>query len=310
MKFTAKWLALGMALLLCLSMLIGCGEKEPELPEDEPVGDEQQTEVPEVHSDTIECNNGTTTLRFVKNEDGAWTWKDDPTFPLDVSYVEPLALAIEKILLQDPIETSRTLEDLGLDSEESYITVINETGHKITWYLGGMNDAGCYYMRRADDANNAVYVSPPELCTLITRSIYDMMVLPQLPQISAGNVRTMTITAGETSKQLYKNSAGNWTHGVTNVHEKASLLTAQLEKLELDGCLDYSPSEGAAAICQLDPPAVVLTVDFVTAVGMDSTLILSIGARLNSGYCVNINDDPTIYRMDPELIDPIMAFLP
>ena len=38
------------------------------------------------------CSNGSTTLRFSREEDGHWLWADDKTFPLDESYALTLSL--------------------------------------------------------------------------------------------------------------------------------------------------------------------------------------------------------------------------
>jgi predicted small lipoprotein YifL len=302
-----------MALILCLTALWGCAEKEPKPVEPDDTQQQQQQQqqqvVPELLSDAIICSDGETTLRFEHNAQGQWQWKDDPEFPLDTTYVEELAATIDEMLIAQPIETDKKPDDLGLDSQKKYVTVVDDKGRKVTWYLGDKTDSGCYYMCLAGDETGSISLSPAALSQQISRSIYDMMILPHLQPIAPENIRSVTITAGEKTVTTVPNSSGVWVVGISSVNEIAQPMVQAISRMQIDFCLDFKPTSGAAAICGLDPAQATMTVEFVNAAGVDYSLSLAIGTKLNDGYCVMFPDDTTIYSIKADVIEPILAFI-
>lgn len=327
MKHMQKYTALFLALLLCLTALWGCGSKEPqdaETPDDsqqEQQGDQTQQDngdqtddedlqdVPELLSATIVCSDGETTLRFEKNEKDQWQWKDDPTFPLDTAYVDALAASIRQILAAQPVVTDKTPEELDLDSDEKYLSVTDEKGFQITWYLGKTDENGCYYLCVEGDESGTVWLAPAELTEQVSRSIYDMMLLPQFPAIPAERMHSITVTAGEKTVNTFPNSDGKWVVGISSVHEEVQPLLQALGNLQIITCVDYAPSEGAAEICGFNANSTRVELAYTTLNGADSTLVLTVGNKLTRGYCVTLGEEDTIYLMDAALIDPILAFI-
>lgn len=312
MKHVSKYLLLMLSLALSLCILWGCGEKAPAGQPDD--GQQQQQTTPDGGeaaqpaplSDMIECSNGSTTLRFIRAEDGNWAWKDDRDFPLDNAYARQLLHSVEEMLIAQPITTDKSLEDLGLDEEDKYVTASNEVGEQITWYLGDRDEAGHYYMRRADDETNAIYLSPVDLFAQINRSIYDMMLLPQLSSISLENICSVVIQRGEQQLEMFPDGQGGLTGTAADVQPLLDLLAHP----QLRSCFNFRPSKGAAAICGLDPADTVLTVKYLNLVQTETTFTLAIGDVRNDRYCVCVNDDTTIYLMDAAAAEVVLAFAP
>ena len=138
------------------------------------------------------CSNGSITLRF-SLEEGHWLWADDKTFPLDESYALALLETVQGIESLPPVTTAAQLADYGLDSPTKYVTVTDSQGASVTYRLGKESDGSVYVYREGAEAT--VY-AVPDLMSQIGRSIYDMMALPELPQLTAENVTSLTVTAG------------------------------------------------------------------------------------------------------------------
>lgn len=307
-----KYLALALALLLCLSVLWGCGKKDPQ---NEDGGQTPQTDDTDPEgedmatlSDTLECCDGERTLRFIRNEDGSWSWRDDADFPLDNTYVSDLLTTVSAMLEMTPVATDETPEDLGLDSEDKYVTASDQTGETVTWYLGDKNDEGRYYVRIGGDEDYTVYLAPAELTEQISRSIYDMMLLPQLPAITPDRIRSITVDTPDGTLRLRQDSEGRWFAGDANVTLKAEQFIATLAQPTLTACLDYKPSEGALPLCGLDPYAVRVTVGYLNTVDTEQDFILTVGSARGEYYCVTVGEDTTIYLMDADTVKPLLAF--
>ena len=145
----------------------------------------------------------------------------------------------------------------------------------------------------------------PDLLGQIGRSIYDMMALPELPQLTAENVQSLTVAAGDVSFTLTP-AEGAWTADGRDVTDQLADLTAWLGDMHLAACVDWRPSAGAAALCGLDKPAVTLTAAYTHA-GADRSLTLTVGGQRGAGYCVTVSDDDTIYLMSAEALAPLLT---
>ena len=192
------------ALLLALMLLAlaGCGKKEDHPQPEDPNVTQEEGAVP-VH---LVCSNGSITLRF-SLEEGHWLWADDKTFPLDESYALALLETVQGIESLPPVTTAAQLADYGLDSPTKYVTVTDSQGASVTYRLGKESDGSVYVYREGAEAT--VY-AVPDLMSQIGRSIYDMMALPELPQLTAENVTSLTVTAGERTLTLTP-AEGAWT---------------------------------------------------------------------------------------------------
>lgn len=183
------------ALLLALMLLAlaSCGKKEDHPQPEDPNVTQEEGAVP-VH---LVCSNGSITLRF-SLEEGHWLWADDKTFPLDESYALALLETVQGIESLPPVTTAAQLADYGLDSPTKYVTVTDSKGESVTYRLGSESDGSVYVYREGAEAT--VY-AVPDLLGQIGRSIYDMMALPELPQLTAeythnGVQHSFTLTVG------------------------------------------------------------------------------------------------------------------
>lgn len=287
------------ALLLALMLLAlaGCGKKEDHPQPEDPNVTREEGAVP-VH---LVCSNGSITLRF-SLEEGHWLWADDKTFPLDESYALALLETVQGIESLPPVTTAAQLADYGLDSPTKYVTVTDSQGASVTYRLGKESDGSVYVYREGAEAT--VY-AVPDLMSQISRSIYDMMALPELPQLTAENVTSLTVTAGERTLTLTP-AEGAWTADGRDVTDQLADLTAWLGDMHLAACVDWRPSAGAAALCGLEEPTVTLTAAYTHA-GADRSLTLTVGGQRGAGYCVTVSDDDTVYLMSAEALAPLLT---
>ena len=288
------------ALLLALMLLAlaGCGQKEqPTQPENPDVPQEE-----EAAPVRLVCSNGSTTLRFSREEDGHWLWADDKTFPLDESYALTLLETVQGIESLPPVTTAAQLADYGLESSVKYVTLTDSQDTSVTYRLGSESDGSVYVYREGAEAT--VY-AVPDLLGQIGRSIYDMMALPELPQLMAENVQSLTVAAGDVSFTLTP-AEGAWTADGWDVTDQLADLTAWLGDMHLAACVDWRPSAGAAALCGLDQPGAVLTAEY-THNGVQHSFTLTVGGQRGAGYCVTVSDDDTIYLMSAEALAPLLT---
>ena len=230
-----------MALLLTLTLLPtlgGCaGQQSPGTQPEDP-----DAEPEESYPVKIECRGGSTTLRFALDEEsGSWQWGDDRSFPLEQQLPLLLVEVLTGLEERMPLAKIGQLSDYGLDEPSRYIDLTDNLGQTRTYYLGDEGEDGVYLCR--EDMQAMIY-AVPNLRSQIDRSIYSMMQLPQLPQLTEENLRRVELSRG----------------GETVTLELTEELLRFLSNWELSACVDWKPSAGVAALCGLDEPQLVLTV--------------------------------------------------
>ncbi len=318
MKRLMKWAVFALLLVFCVSSLWGCGKSKKETPP--PDG---TTDVPDLDHDTGETvvqttvvpesvvfNSGDLTLRFVKNDQDKWVWKEDSTFPLQQSCVTDILTAAQEILASTPLDAAAAAGDHGFESSNDYLTVTNAKGGSTTFYLGNLTADGRYYVRCGTDTET-VYLSSPSLTQLLGRTIYDMAVLPELPALELKNLRSITVTDSDgKAVKVHADEGGKWVNenGVS-VTMKINAVEKALPALVIRSCVDYNPSSGAAAICGLQPAEATVTMEYANTVGTVNTLALAIGHARGDGYLVLVNEDTTIYQMDAAPVNALLAML-
>lgn len=304
-----KFFAFSLA-LACLGALFACSK--PTVPEDDTPPEEiNADDVAAVQaSASVECCDGEVTLRFVKNEQDRWIWKDDETFPLDESYVAEMIVTIEQMLALPPLENPKEASEYDLDGDEKkYVSVSGKEGN-ITWYLGDQDDNDCYYMRRSDQ-ESLIYLAPAQLTGQISRSIYDMALLPKLPALTAENLTSLTITDNQDQvTTIRSNGQGKWvdSQGSDRTSAVEALLRAYAAP-EITACIDFRPASSVPSICGLKTPTVTMTAEYLNTLGVQSTLTIRLGKEWKGGYYMKMDDDTTIYLLSAELAKPVIAFV-
>lgn len=264
--------------------------------------------------------NDTATLSFSFTKEGEWVWSDDTKFPLDTT---DLAIILDELTSWDPIATvtdPAIVEASGINRPTAVLTAtMAEENGVIRLTFGGQTEDGNRYVA-VNDTLDVLYVIDDVLCPLLCKPIYDMCLLPQLPALSEENLRIIMIQGspdeegGGVATVLVAQRAAlsdtpAWrTSGGDVTEEKAVReLLKDLSALALKKCIIYRPSAGAVEMCGFDTPA-RLSLTYLDEEGNEERLEIRIGDRALSGEgrYVMINDDPSIYLLPTEQLDPLM----
>ena len=280
-----------MALLAALTLLCGCGKKEAQ-PQQE---DMAVNIVPVEGVTALELCDGEVTLRFARTDD-TWHWVDDGTFPLDQDAVAALLALPSSLAAAEPVQGQGELSGYGLETPKKYVTATAD-GADSTIYVGSQTSDGHWYVLTPDGVVRLAAQADGEA---LSRSIYDMAVLPELPAITEENLISLTLTGAEGKQVTFSvDESGARKSGARDVTEKTASLVDELGKLAVTACVDYDPADGAAAVCGLDVPEAILAVNYVNAHGGDGALTLTVGGSTgDGGRYVTLNGDATIYRME------------
>lgn len=280
-----------MALLAALTLLCGCGKKEAQ-PQQE---DMAVNTVPVEGVTALELCDGEVTLRFARTDD-TWHWVDDGTFPLDQDAVAALLALPSSLAAAEPVQGQGELSGYGLETPKKYVTATAD-GADSTIYVGSQTSDGHWYVLTPDGVVRLAAQADGEA---LSRSIYDMAVLPGLPAITEENLISLTLTGAEGKQVTFSvDESGVRRSGARDVTEKTASLVDELGKLAVTACVDYDPADGAAAVCGLDVPEAILAVNYVNAHGGDGALTLTVGGSTgDGGRYVTLNGDATIYRME------------
>lgn len=280
-----------MALLAALTLLCGCGKKEAQ-PQQE---DMAVNIVPVEGVTALELCDGEVTLRFARTDD-TWHWVDDGTFPLDQDAVAVLLALPSSLAAAEPVQGQGELSGYGLETPKKYVTATAD-GADSTIYVGSQTSDGRWYVLTPDGVVRLAAQADGEA---LSRSIYDMAVLPELPAITEENLISLTLTGAEGKQVTFSvDESGVRRSGARDVTEKTASLVDELGKLAVTACVDYDPADGAAAVCGLDVPEAILAVNYVNAHGGDGALTLTVGGSTgDGGRYVTLDGDATIYRME------------
>ena len=140
---------------------------------------------------SLTYDNGSATLSFHLDEAGKWVWSDDPEFPLDDSTIQSILTLLTNLKPQQTITEGDTLEAYGLDQPFATLTAAKPDGGTLTISLGNTTTDGNSYYMLMNEQESPVYIISNSLYTEMSKTIYDMCDLPELPQLTADFTSTI-----------------------------------------------------------------------------------------------------------------------
>ena len=311
-------IALGILVVLIVILLAvkSCGADDAaDSPDDADAG-----EVLAAAEDVValDWENEDTTISLAQNDDGSWYWTGNPDFPLDAAYPEQLVQTLSALTPQQTITDGDTLESYGLDEPSRTLTATHADGTTTLYQLGRDTTDGesCYLLLDGDEST--VYIIDGSLRDQLDVGIYDMMDLPELPDLTEENLVSIQLSGAAETTLTAADEPGSddetvtevhWYSGDTDVTDAAGDLVTALASLSLDSCADFDPTDEAVTLCGLDAPTAKLQVVYLDEDGAEQTLTLFVGSSSAdaSGYYVRMNDDTTVYIMTSATLETVLS---
>lgn len=285
-------LILAAVLLLACS---ACGKKQE--PSDNTLGNE---ELVTASTQEMIYKNSSYTLRFNKNEEGNWQWKDDTTLPLDQTLMQQLLDQVAALNTLTPMENPGDVTTYDLDGADRTLEIKNDDGTGLSLQIGAAAEGGGYYMCRDGDTEK-IYVVSDALVQLMDRNIYELVEMPELPVLPVEQLTHIQVQGGGADSTVVRGEGESWLCGGADVTGQMAELTAMLaEGMKLESCVDYNPSSGALPICGLTDPAVTVTVNYRTETGSTGSFTIRIGLAYGDGYYAMYNDVPAIFKVSAD----------
>ena len=144
-------------------------------------------------------------------------------------------------------------------------------------------DGNSYYAAISSDPKH-IFIIANTLYLAMQKPIYEMCVLPELPQLTEDAMTSIEIegpsnedgTRPATVLTAAASDGGDvsWRSGGANVTDAAEVraLMEDLSALRVSQCVDFKPSDDAASFCGFDDPS-VLTVNYKTSSGAAETSV-------------------------------------
>lgn len=261
---------------------------------------------------------GDTGLHFALNEEGQWLWQDDVSFPLNDQWIAQLAQDLEELtyLRSIPVSEDNPIDNYGLEEPWGSLTAVRQDGTTLQLFFGNAGtDGDTTYMLKDGDMEK-VLVYENSWLEVLSVPIYDMMVLPTLPEITSDTLHRLVVSVSvddaDVTAALYPvcltDGSISWsTSDMDDLLEYPTLLE-EVTQLELERCFSYKPSQEALSICGFDAPEGSVTISFGEDLDNLSTFTIAFGALANDPTyryaCVG--EDTTMYLVEEASITEIL----
>lgn len=310
-----KYMILILLVAALAACLLGCGSnaKEQEQAVEEGITDtdalaENSILPTEGALSLLQYCDGNITLRFSHDtETNAWRWVDEPTFPLDSAKVDEIVAALTALGQLEKISAPTELEAYGLEEPLKYLTLKTETVDGIL-YIGNQGEDGSWYASL--EGYEDVFILPDTFVQLLSRSIYDMAVLPTLPAFTAENL--LSVAVEDSDRRVFMHQTeGAWKSVSEQLVGRAGEVVNTLASLQMSKCFDFLPSQQAMKIMGFSTPTATVTVEYLNSVNVETTFTLTLGSLRSAeeGYYATINNDSTVYLIPAAQVSPLLVLL-
>ena len=209
----------------------------------------------------------------------------------DEAAAEPVCLISDELATLNGLQVGDTLALVNPNDETETVT-LTIAGLYHNSAAGAEQGGMMKGFSAASDPANQIYLSYPAL-----KAITD-----------ASAAAAVTSTDEETGEETVTVTWAASGEDVTGNADTASLL-AELGALTFTKCVDYKPTDEAAALCGFDAPQATVTILYLNDTGTEGTLTLTFGSENldQTGYYVRMEGDSTIYQMDTASVDTILS---
>lgn len=309
--------------VLCIALVLVLGWKYREKRAEPAASASAAAAMAEDHSTCTALTyfNGSETLEFRRSESGKWYWAADESFPLDDSTITSILETLSALAPQQTLEAVESLEDLGLTEASPTITALYDSGAAYTLTFGSATTDGKSRYATQNGKSSPVYIFPGEILELMALGVYDMCLLPQLPDLSPEQVQRVTIQGTANAEgqvprcTMDAETSGETVKWITGSHKnitdspRVTALFEDLSALAYDRCVSYRPSAGALELCGFSAPTATLWANYTTSTDLEGHFQLMVGSLTLDGKSryVRVGEDESIYSMPTELLDAILV---
>ncbi|MPM08583.1 hypothetical protein SDC9_54896 [bioreactor metagenome] len=264
----------------------------------------------------ISYTNPTATLSFYQ-DGGMWYWTDHSDFPLDNSCLRKITDLLDALPAVRVIESPEAPKAYGFDDSYGSITAVSEDGKSVTLTLGNLTGEN-YYIKRSD--SDTVYTVDKTIYKYLSRSIYSMALLPEIPAFSAETMDSLTIEGAFDTTFTFDHTAAADGKIVTTIYRDGTDVTgeavtkqlvSEMIGLNYVACVAYDATEEdleTSLIAGKGAPTFAVTVNYTDEKGNAGVYHMDAGyiEGASFAFCA-VTGDTGIYTMRSDYLSGVIA---